>query len=264
MQSLSPKQEQAKNHVGDIESLALQKISGVGFREFLELHRRYPVIAITGQSGVGKTTFTRVFTERLRELLVSDSNEVAAPNVKVLTELPQMSPYLNMIKASGDSMADQIVWQKNQQLFLHLDQAIVTKAALESKDTVIIMDFAITQVQIYGDLKIRGKAGRDFRKEFDQAFGSLPRPDIIVHVSASSDTVLKRLAGRGSYIDGEIAKITETLNGYYNKSGIIEEYYDGTPIISVRTDHLDLLASPQDQMIATQEAIDGVLAKIAH
>lgn len=47
---LSPKQSTAAEHVGAIESVKPLSLKGISFREFLLAHRRYPVIAITGQS----------------------------------------------------------------------------------------------------------------------------------------------------------------------------------------------------------------------
>lgn len=141
------------DYVSDIESLDLLKIQGVSFREFLLAHRRFPIIAITGQSGVGKTTVANIFIDSLAERLKSDF-PVSPPNVKMLTELPQMSPYLPVIKASSDGLSDQALWEKNQELFRVLDEAIIHKAFLESKNSVVIMDFSIIQVLIYALIKI--------------------------------------------------------------------------------------------------------------
>ncbi|NCP77462.1 hypothetical protein GW830_05065 [bacterium] len=47
---LSKKTQTAADYVSDIENMQLLKISGVSFREFLLEHRRFPIIAITGQS----------------------------------------------------------------------------------------------------------------------------------------------------------------------------------------------------------------------
>ena len=151
---LSKKAQAVADHVSDIENIQLLKISGVSFYEFLLEHRRFPVIAITGQSGVGKTTFTDIFIRSLIERLKSDF-PLMPPNVKKLTELPQMSPYLPIIKASSDGLSDQTLWEKNQELFRVLDEAILTKASLESKDSVIVMDFSIIQVLVYAHMKIQ-------------------------------------------------------------------------------------------------------------
>lgn len=47
---LSKKVQAVVDYVSDLENIQLLKISGVSFREFLLEHRRFPVIAITGQS----------------------------------------------------------------------------------------------------------------------------------------------------------------------------------------------------------------------
>lgn len=151
---LSKKAQAVADHVSDLENIQLTKISGISFREFLLKHKRFPIIAITGQSGVGKTTFTEIFEESLKERLRLDF-PLIPPGVKKLTELPQMSPYLPIIKASSDGLSDQTLWEKNQELFRVLDEAILTKATLESKDSVIVMDFSILQVLVYAHMKIK-------------------------------------------------------------------------------------------------------------
>ncbi len=138
--------------------------------------------------------------------------------VKKLTELPQMSPYLPIIKASSDGLSDQTLWEKNQELFRVLDEAILTKASLESKDSVIVMDFSIIQVLVYAHMKIKGTAGKDFIQTFNESFGNLPKPDFLVHITAEPETVLGRLQSRGSFIDDQIQKHTEELHGYYSEN----------------------------------------------
>lgn len=118
------------------------------------------------------------------------------PAIRKLTELPQLSPYLNIIKANADSMADPTLWEKNQRLFLTNDVAIMDQSAISSKNSVVVMDFSILQVLVYASIKLQGRVGKDFKKEFDKAFATLPKPDVIVRLRASKETVLKRLSGR--------------------------------------------------------------------
>jgi len=261
---LSKKAQAVADHVSDIENIQLLKISGVSFYEFLLEHRRFPVIAITGQSGVGKTTFTDIFIRSLIERLKSDF-PLMPPNVKKLTELPQMSPYLPIIKASSDGLSDQTLWEKNQELFRVLDEAILTKASLESKDSVIVMDFSIIQVLVYAHMKIQWSAGKDFVQTFNESFQNLPKPDFLVHITAEPETVLGRLQSRGSFIDEQIQKHTEELHNYYSENGrdFLGEYYKDTPIIRVHTDNLDLVNSTGDKALATKEAVNETLMRIA-
>lgn len=65
----TPKQLAAAEHVAAVESSKPLPLKGISFREFLLAHRRYPVIAVTGQSGVGKTTFTNLLISHIEEAL---------------------------------------------------------------------------------------------------------------------------------------------------------------------------------------------------
>ncbi len=127
-----------------------------------------------------------------------------------------MSPYLPIIKASADGLSDQALWERNQELFRVLDEAIIHKASLESKNSVIVMDFSIIQVLVYAHMKIKGIAGKDFIKTFDTSFGHIPKPDFLIHISALPETVLKRLQSRGTFIDDQLQEHTETLHNYYD------------------------------------------------
>lgn len=260
----SPKQLAAAEHVAALERIQPLKLSGISFRDFLLEHRRYPVIAVTGQSGVGKTTFTNLLISHLEEVVKNDGS-LQPPSVKKLTELPQMSPYLPIIKATSDGLADQTLWEKNQELFRALDEAIVTRAFLESKDSVVVMDFAIVQVLVYAHLKIHGKSGKKFARDFDASFAKLPKPDFVVHVGAKPETVLGRLERRGSYIDGEIISITDQLHAFYdqNRRDILGQYYDGVPVIRVATDELDLVNDATAQTAATRRAVEEALLRMA-
>lgn len=261
---LSKKAQAVADHVSDIENMQLMKIFGVSFYEFLLKHRRFPVIAITGQSGVGKTTFTEIFIKSLIERLKKDF-PLVPPSVKKLTELPQMSPYLSIIKASSDGLSDQTLWEKNQELFRVLDEAILTKASLESKDSVIVMDFSIIQVLVYAHMKIKGKSGLDFIQTFNESFKNLPKPDFLVHITAEPEIVLSRLQSRGSFIDEQIQKHTEELHSFYSENGrdMLGEYYKDIPIIRVHTDTLDLVNNTGDKALVTKEAVNETLMRIA-
>jgi deoxyadenosine/deoxycytidine kinase len=260
----SPKQLAAAEHVAAIENAKPLRLSGLSFREFLLEHRRYPVIAVTGQSGVGKTTFTKLLIAEIERSLKGDGS-IVPPTVKELTELPQMSPYLPIIKATSDSMADQTLWEKNQELFKTLDEAVITRAFLESRHSVVVMDFSILQVLVYAHLKIKGNAGKKFTKDFNASFAKLPKPDFLVHVAAEPETVLSRLEKRGSYIDRQIESATHELHAYFDpkRRDILGEYSAGIPIIRVETDSLDLINDTSAQTLATQRAVRETLDRMA-
>lgn len=253
-----------QNLLNDIAESAPMPLGKIDLQEFLRRHHRYPVIAVTGQSGAGKSTFTKILAKRLREVLSRCQKQegLSVPGVKVYTELPQLSPYLPIIKATRAALQGQEIWVRNQELFLHLDSAIVTQAALEAKNSVVVLDFAITQVLVYGDMTIKGSEGRQFKQRFKRAFGSLPKPDLLVQIGASPQTVLNRLQKRGTYIDDELENLTETLYGYYQSSGLMEEYYSDVHRHTVHTDKLDLPENEEDAKLATDPVLRDTMDQL--
>lgn len=251
------------NYVSGIEAMEPLTLSGVSFYDFLLTHKRFPIIAITGQSGVGKTTFTDILCHRLIEQLDSSFMWISPPSVQKYTGLPQMSPYLPIIKASSDWLTDQILWQKNQDLFRILDEAILSRAFIESKNSVIVMDFSIIQVLVYAQLKIKWKVQSDFTKIFNQSFKTIPKPDFLIHITANSDTILNRIQSRGTFIDDQIQRMTEDLHHFYDINGrdILSGYYEGIPVIRVDTDGLDLIHNPDHQLVATSRIIQDIVTR---
>ncbi len=264
MNGFSPKAQAVVNHVDSISQIELIPLSNVSFEQFLLDHKRYPIVAITGQSGVGKTTFTNLFIEHLKKALVQESQRMIPPTIQKLVELPQMSPYLAAIKASSNGLGQE-VWEKNQELFRVLDESIVTNAMFQAKNSIVVMDFSIVQVLVFAYLKIHGKAGKKFTGEFNTMFKRLPKPDFIVKIQADSDRVLSRIESRGTYIDQQLETVTRELSSYYNTKGrdIIGEYYRNTPIISIDTTNIDLREDTAAQSDATRQAVNDVIARIA-
>lgn len=264
MNTLSEKAQAVVDHVDSIAHTPLLSLSGVSFSQFLLTHKRFPIIAVTGQSGVGKTTFTNLCIQHLEAALEDDIRLIGHVPVKKLVELPQMSPYLAAIKASSDGLGQE-VWEKNQELFRVLDASIITNAFLQSKESIVVMDFSIIQVLVFAFLKIQGKSRKKFTTEFNSMFQKLPKPDFVIQIQADPDVVLSRIAQRGTYIDSMLEHITRELHTYYNMNGrdIIGEYYKTTPVISIDTTNLNLKEDLLDQTAATKIAVQEVLNQIS-
>ncbi|MCK9272872.1 deoxynucleoside kinase [Candidatus Gracilibacteria bacterium] len=184
-------------------------------KEFLKHYKRFPVIAITGPAGVGKSTFTRILADFLGGI--------------IYTELPDENPFLSIIKNTKGKVSDLTLWLNNQNYFLATDVAQVTKGFIESKFFPIIFDFALTQPFIFSDINLSGDKRKAFNSIFTEQFKTLPKPDIIVEIKATNDVLVKRLIQRGKYIDDFVIKMTERINSYYN-GGIVQDYFRGSTI----------------------------------
>lgn len=109
-------------------------------KKFLLLQKRYPVIAITGPAGVGKSTITRELARYL--------------GATIYTELPEYNPFLKIIKETSGKVNDVTLWTNNQNYFLATDVGEITKAFQAARDTPIVFDFALTQTLIFSDMNL--------------------------------------------------------------------------------------------------------------
>lgn len=180
-------------------------------KEFLKLQQRYPVIAITWPAWVGKSTITKLLADYLW--------------ATIFTEIPECNPFLKVIKETAGKVNDITLWANNQNYFLATDAAEITKAFIQSKNTPIVLDFALTQPFIFADIKLSGNILKTFNDMYHLQFSTLPKPDIVIEVWADDEKILKRLELRGTHIDPFVQKMVEQLNGYY-KWWIVSENYE--------------------------------------
>lgn len=181
-------------------------------KEFLKIQKRFPVIAVTGPAGVGKSTITRELAQYLW--------------ATIFTELPENNPFLKIIRETGWKVNDITLRTNNQNYFLATDVWEITKALIQAKNTPIVFDFALTQPFIFADMQLQWNALQAFNDMYALQFESLPKPDIVIEVGANDETIMKRLQARGKHIDEFVQKMVEKLNGYYT-SWIVEENYSG-------------------------------------
>lgn len=179
-------------------------------RNFLIAQKRFPVIAVTGPAWVWKSTITHLLAHYLW--------------AKIYTELPELNPFLKIIKETSGKVNDTMLWLNNQNFFLATDVGEISKAFIESRHKPIVFDFALTQTFLYADIKLNWNTLKTFNDMYHEQFKTLPKPDIVIEVQASDTTIISRLENRGKYIDDFIIKMTQKLNWYY-KNWIVKENY---------------------------------------
>lgn len=179
--------------------------------DFLKYQKRYPIIAITWQPWIGKSTISNYLTEVLW--------------AELYTELPEYNANLKIIKETKWRVNDITLWGNNQNYFLATDINQITKAFINSTKKTIVFDFALTQSYIFSDMKLKWSWLKVFNDMYKHQFNSLPKPDIIIELRANSSVLIERLEKRWKHIDEFVIKMTETMEKYYNW-WIVKEHYD--------------------------------------
>ena len=180
-------------------------------------------IGLAGNIGVGKTTFTKLLSEKL--------------NWTPFFESVSDNPYLS------DFYTDMKRWSFNLQIFF-LHKRFEMHQKMSASLTSVIQDRTI-----YEDLEIFAKnlyrLGKLSQRDWDNYYGLfkvmnfyLKRPDLIIYLKADTDTLLRRIKKRGRNYENSIdPEYIHTLNISYDRW--IESISD-QPVMIIETDYFNI------------------------
>ena len=180
-------------------------------------------IGLAGNIGVGKTTFTKLLSEKL--------------NWTPFFESVSDNPYLS------DFYTDMKRWSFNLQIFF-LHKRFEMHQKMSASLTSVIQDRTI-----YEDLEIFAKnlyrLGKLSQRDWDNYYGLfkvmnfyLKRPDLIIYLKADTDTLLRRIKKRGRDYENSIdPEYIHTLNISYDRW--IESISD-QPVMTIETDYFNI------------------------
>ncbi len=194
-------------------------------------------ILVAGNIGAGKTSLTERLGARL--------------GYRTAFESVAENPYL------ADFYGDMRQWSFHLQVFFLGHRAEQHLALVQAPES------AICDRSIYEDYYIFARAlhrlGNLNERDFD-AYGrlfrlmmsTLPAPDLLLYLKASTPTLLQRIRGRGRAIEtGITAEYLDLLNALYSEW---LQAFDLCPVLTLPADNLDFVHQPSH--------LDLVVAKI--
>jgi len=183
-------------------------------------------LAIEGVIGVGKSTLARRIAERM--------------NARLVLEEVEENPFLDSF------YRDRRRYAFSCQLFFLLSRFRQQRALgqVDLFDTRIVCDYMFRKDRIFATLNL----DEDEMALYDQILPllerELPRPDRVVYLQASLETLLKRIEKRGRAFERGIdPEYLRELGEAYNRFFF---HYEEAPLLVVNTDAIDIVASPQD------------------
>ena len=162
-----------------------------------------PFIGIAGNIGVGKTTFTKILSKRM--------------NLIPYYESVDDNPYLS------DFYSNMERWSFNLQIYFlqhrfrhHIE--IMNSESGVIQDRTIYEDFSIFAYNLY-EMKIMSE--RDwltYKDLFTNMTQFLKKPDLIIYLKASTDTLVNRIKNRNRGYEKDISEeYLHKLNIYYKR-----------------------------------------------
>jgi deoxyguanosine kinase len=184
-------------------------------------------VVIEGVIGVGKTALTRLMGEHLK--------------TATLFEQFEENPFLS------NFYKDRARYAFQTEVFFLLNryrqqQAIVRPAVQEGN---LVSDYLFAKTRLFAGMNLGG----DERDLFDQLYDALSRqvdkPDLVVYLTASVDTLMARIFQRDrpyerSMDRGYIANLADVYEAFFDR-------YSETRVLKIDTENLDLIRDPKAQ-----------------
>jgi len=165
--------------------------------------KKNPFIAVAGNIGVGKTTFSEKISKNF--------------GLEVHYESVDDNPYLS------DFYGDMNRWSFNLQIYF-LQHRFASHININKSNKGIIQDRTIYEdvsIFAYNLYKMKIMSKRDwetYQNLFNNMVQFLRKPDIIIYLKASTDTLINRIKNRNRDFEKDIDEVyLHRLNIYYKE-----------------------------------------------
>ena len=187
---------------------------------------KFRYIAIEGVIGVGKTTLVEALAERLDATQVLEEWE----------ENPFLKPFYDGKAHAGFQT----------ELFFLLSRYRQQRELVQRKlfaDT-LVADYVFEKSRLFAYLNLDDSDLLIFDKLYATLSEGLPKPDLVIYLQAPTETLMRRIVGRGRPEERSIARayITELWQAYSHYFF----HYDATPLLVVNTEDVDFAKRPED------------------
>ncbi|MBK5259148.1 MAG: deoxynucleoside kinase [Thermoanaerobaculia bacterium] len=181
-------------------------------------------IAIEGPIGVGKTSLTNLLAKRFR-------------GTKVLSDVE--NPFLD------DFYKDKRGAAFRTELYFLLSR-YDQQRGLSQRDLfteLVITDYTFPKSRIFAYLTLDDSELMIYNKLYDLLWETVPRPELVIYLQGSLDTLLKRIKKRGRAYEKSISssylhELSEAYSHYFYR-------YDETPLLVVSTNDIDFVNTPE-------------------
>ena len=186
---------------------------------------RYLFIAVEGVIGVGKTTLVR--------LLSKDFN--AEPLLEVFEENPFLS----------DFYSDRARYAFQTQIFFLLSRyrqqhAVIPRALTRG---ALISDYTFAKDSLFAHLNLGGDELAVYEKLHSALAEKIPKPDLLVYLRASLDTLMARIAARDRPYERSMDRsYIDSLRLAYD--GFVAAYSE-CPVLAIDSDDFNIVQDPE-------------------
>jgi len=184
-------------------------------------------IAIEGVIGVGKTTLARLLQ--------------TAFDAEILLEVFEENPFLS------DFYADRERYAFQTQIFFLLSryhQQRRTVPELVATGRNLFADYTFAKDALFAQINLKGDELDMYYKVHEALAEKIQKPDLLVYLQASTDTLMQRIAMRDRPYERHMERAyIDELNHAYDL--FFAKPFDHTPVLTIDTDDLNFVQNPE-------------------
>jgi deoxyguanosine kinase len=185
-------------------------------------------IAIEGVIGVGKTTLARLLQNTF--------------DAEILLEVFEENPFLSDFYSDRERYAFQ-----TQIFFLlsryHQQRRTVNKMISTGRN--LFADYTFAKDALFARINLKGDELDMYYKVHEALAEKIQKPDLLVYLQASTDTLMQRIALRDRPYERQMERsYIDELNHAYDD--FFTKPFDHAPVLIVDTNRLNVIQNPED------------------
>ncbi|MED3623432.1 deoxynucleoside kinase [Neobacillus thermocopriae] len=190
-----------------------------------------PFITVEGPIGVGKTSLAKAISEQFK--------------FNLLKEIVDENPFLGKFYENIEE------WSFQTEMFFlcnRYKQLSDINTQYICKSQAVVADYHIFKNLIFAKRTLNHEEYKKYYRIYQILTEDMPRPNVIIYLSASLDTLLKRIKKRGREVEKNISPLyLEQLSLDYDRTmAIFEKEHPEIPVLRFNGDELDFVKNRQD------------------
>lgn len=184
-------------------------------------------VAIEGVIGVGKTTLARLLQP--------------AFDAEIILEVFEENPFLS------DFYSDRARYAFQTQIFFllsryHQQRRTIHEIVVTGKN--LIADYTFAKDALFARINLKGDELDMYYKVHEALAEKIIKPDLLVYLQASTDTLMQRIALRDRPYERQmersyIHELNLAYDDYFSKP------FDHTPVLTIDTNNLNFVQNPE-------------------